>query len=364
MQMTMLVKGMAERGCCCEVFLLEAVGPLIAELRSVGVVVHDGGYVSSASRWKKIFFLIRAAIRLYLHVLRSKPQILHAYLPLTNFLGALVGCFSRTSMVITSRRALGTHQDKRAIWKWLDRISSKLSHIVTMNSVAVLRDAIRRDKIDQTKSHVIYNGLDVEKYEASQDIRMLIRDKLNLAENEVAIVSVGNYLPYKGHSDLLRAVPLVLESEVNIRLLLVGEDRGIGRQLKELACELGIDGRVIFYGNSNEVARLLSAMDIFVLPSHEEGFSNALLEAMAAGLPIVATDVGGNSEALEGGFAGILAPPHCPDSLSGSISQLIADKKLRRQFGDRAKEVVRNKYSRETMIDNYTSLYMQALGVY
>lgn len=358
-QLVLLVRELTKRGWCCEVFVLEAVGPLLNELQSLKVVVHGGGLALTAPRWKKLFQLFRASIRLWFVARKYKPNILHAYLPLTNFLGALSGFLTRTRLIVTSRRALGTHQDVAPIWKMLDRVSNRLSHVITANSIAVMKDTIQRDGVEPTKLRIIYNGLHYSKYKEQVGCRRDMRNRLSLADYDIAIVAVGNYIPYKGHADLLNALPEILANGVKARVFLVGEDRGEGEKLVRLAQDLGVAELVSFYGQCANVVQLLGAMDIFVMPSHEEGFSNALLEAMASGLPIVATDVGGNAEALEFGEAGLLVPPHSPVRLAEAINRLLVDRKLSYALSEKARSVIIEKYTAEIMADNYILFYKE-----
>jgi glycosyltransferase involved in cell wall biosynthesis len=143
----------------------------------------------------------------------------------------------------------------------------------------------------------------------------------------------------------------------DVQVFFVGEDRGIKRVLKNMAEEHRIAEQVHFLGLRNDIPEILSAMDLFVMASHEEGFSNALIEAMAAGLPIVATDVGGNREALDEGSIGILVPPKDPDALAGALSRMIADRDMRDRMAIRAKKHVTERYSVDRMVHCFIQLY-------
>lgn len=358
-QMTMLIGKVIGHGWHRDLFVLEAHGPLRREIEAHGVVIHDGGYDSTASRRLKAFQLLRALFRLWKLIRRIKPDVLHAYLPLTNFLGALAGCLDRVNLIITSRRALGTHQERHPLWKPLDRMANLLSDYVTVNSQAVGFDTIARDGINPKKLVYIPNGLDVTKFNKAASKREMMRQALGLGTGDIGVVVVGNLIPYKGHADLLRALPDIPNDEPVTRFFVVGEDRGIGTSLMRMAKELGVSERVIFLGRREDVAEIMAAMDIFVIPSHEEGFSNALLEAMVSGLAVIATDVGGNREALEGGNLGILVPPRDPVALAAAIKRLLADGDTRLLLGCCAKQCVSTKYTVAAMVDAHVTLYQQ-----
>jgi glycosyltransferase involved in cell wall biosynthesis len=356
-QMAALMRGLADRDWRCELFALEPMGPLREVMESYGVVIHDGGYDCSGKRWRRVLQLVRALYRLISLSLRTKPDVLHAYLPLTNFLGALAGRMSGVGLVITSRRALGTHQDRHPLWKPFDRAANLLSHYVTANSRAVAADTIRRDGVDPKKLRLIFNGIDFEKFEKAAGKREMVRQAFGMGPADLGVVAVGNLISYKGHADLVSAWSDVVKAYPSARLFLVGEDRGIGDDLRRMAEELKISNQLALLGRRGDVAEVMAGMDVFVMPSHEEGFSNALLEAMASGLATVATEVGGNPEALEGGRLGILVPPRDPASLAAALKNLLANRGARLEFGEHAKRAVREKYTVAAMVDAHVALY-------
>ena len=172
--------------------------------------------------------------------------------------------------------------------------------MVTANSRAVAADTQLRDGYDASRIIVIPNGLDFEGIDDMQEHRNEVRQELGLQASDVAVVCVANLMPYKGHKELIDAFARVASADDRLKLFLIGDDRGIAADLSGQALGLGMSDRIMFLGGRSDVPRLLSAMDIGTLPSHEEGFSNALLEKLAAGLPVAATNVGGNPEALDG----------------------------------------------------------------
>ncbi len=356
-QLAMLARGLVQRGQCCGVFVLEASGPLRSELDAAGVRIFDGGFDSSASRVTRILQLVRALLRLWWIALRMKPRAVQGFLPITNLMAAVAGRFAGVPLVITARRALGTHQDRYPLFKPFDRLTNRLSHRVTINSRAVGEDTIRRDGIDPGKLVLIPNGLDSSRFASAAADRSAIREELGLLPSHQAIVCVGNLIAYKGHADLIDAIGVLAARRPDIRLLLAGEDRGIGGELHERAAALDIAGSVTFLGRRNDIARILAAGDLFVLPSHEEGFSNALLEAMASGLPVIASAVGGNPEALENGTLGLLVPPGNAAALAAAIGRLLDDPAHARTLGLRARAAVAGRYSPDAMIDAHLALY-------
>jgi len=269
-------------------------------------------------------------------------------------MGAIAGRVARVPKVVTCRRGLGTHQDRYPTFRYLDRLANAASDVVVANSEAVARDTSVRDHIDPNKLRVIRNGLDLARFEPRSDVAV-IRQELGLGYSEVGLVSVANLIAYKGHRELLTAIGLV--ANLPIRAFLIGRDDGIQLELALLASELGIADRVHFLGSRTDVPRLLPALDIFVLASHEEGSSNALLEAMASGLSVIATDVGGNRESLAEGEFGILVPAKDPEALADAIKTVLSTSETKAGLNSRIMDFLRLCYPVDSMVEAYLALY-------
>jgi glycosyltransferase involved in cell wall biosynthesis len=340
----------------CRLFTLQGGGPLQPSFKDLNVPVHSCGLHSrdlSKAPWR----VLLAQSKLISVIRETRPDIIHAFLPLVTFLGATAGRLCRIPLVITSRRALGTHQERHILLRPLDLIANAWSHRVTVNSKAVWNDVVRRDRMDPRKLVLIYNAVDPLPFESAQAPREKMRKNLGLEGEEKAVIAVANLISYKGHSDLLRAMALALKEVPKTRLLLVGEDRGIGDSLRQQTSVLGIDSRVAFLGQRRDVPELLAASDLSVLASHEEGFSNVILESMAAGLPVVATDVGGNGEAVVKGETGWLVPAKNPEALANRIVDLLKNPARAREWGMRGKERVAELFNVDRMVKEHLRLY-------
>ena len=357
MQTLMLARGMLEHGWKPAIFALEARGDLREEAEKAGIPVIGGGYDSRVNRLFKIWLLARGMWRLWWLLRRVQPQVVHGVLPLTNFFATVAGRLARVPMVITSRRALNTHQERVPGWLLADRLSARLSDVVVANAQAVKRDTLAREGGDPEKIEVIYNGLDFSRLQVPVGTREEIRCRLGIPAAAPVLVVVANLIPYKGHEELLQAFARVTESFPEASLLVVGEDRGIGGRLRAMARELGVHEKVHWLGLRRDVPRFLAAADIYVSASHEEGFSNAVLEALAAGKAVVATRVGGTPEMLEGGRLGLLVEPNDPGALAEALGRLLADPALREELGRRARESAKTLYAQGRMVENHLRLY-------
>ena len=356
-QMALLIKHLDRLNYNCHLFALEALGPLQNYLRATDVRMYDGGYLSAKSWLEKIFLLIRAQVRLMKVMRKIRPDVIHAYLPLTNFMGSLAGRVFNVPMIITSKRALGTHQDRNRGWRIFDMLSFRFSHWVTVNSKAVGEDTLKRDMGNTDKIKLIYNGLELDNFNPQSSNKRSIRRDLELDPDKKIIITIANLIPYKGHIELLKAAAVAVKNHPDSFFLLVGEDRGIRKNLEDLSRELGIIQNVIFMGQRKDIPRLLAASDVSVLPSHEEGFSNVILESMAAGLPVVATRVGGNPEAVIDGETGWLVPPNSSTELALKIMDLLNDSEKAMIWGENGRRRVEEKFTAEKMVAEFIKLY-------
>jgi glycosyltransferase involved in cell wall biosynthesis len=356
-QMVLLIENLVRQGVECAVFVLDGSGPLRTRLEAARVRIHAMNYLARTSRLGVLAALVSSWVSLWWIAMRWRPNVLQSYLPLTNIMGALAGRLAFVPLVITCRRGLGTHQERHPYWFLLDRIANSLSHVVTCNSLAVGYDTLKRDRIAAGKLMLVRNALDVARFEEVESSREAVRQELGLGPETTAVVTIANLIPYKGHSDLLDAISILRPNLRSHRFFLVGRDDGIGAQLKQKARDLAIDESVVFCGLRHDAIRILKAMDLFVLPSHEEGFSNALLEAMAAGLAVVATNVGGNPEALEDWGFGQLVPARDPAALARAIETAIRSIGETRELRREAGHLVRLKYSTLNMVESHLALY-------
>lgn len=356
LQLLMLMRGLSGTEFEPVLFVLEESGPLHAEIVAAGIPIVGGKYDSRAPRLLKVAQLVRAYWRLFRLLRTSSAQVVHGFLPLANFFAAVAGRLAGTRLIVTSRRALNTHQMRVPGWRYADKLASRLSDVVTANAQAVRDDTLLREGGKPEKFRVIHNGLVADRFAAAGVRRDLHRRALGIEEDEIVLIVVANLIPYKGHAEIIDALS-ILPAEHRIRLLLVGEDRGIGRALAQRAREKRVDSIIDWLGPRTDIPELLAAADVYVSASHEEGFSNSLLEALAAGKAAVATRVGGNPEMLRGGELGVLVDPKDPAALASGLETLVRDPELRMKLGKLAAADAAQRYTPQRMIAQYLSLY-------
>jgi glycosyltransferase involved in cell wall biosynthesis len=297
-----------------------------------------------------------AALALRRHLRARRPDLLHFFLPESYLVGSLAAVIARQRLSLMSRRSLARYQGNHPV---LARLERKLHHRTAAligNSQAVI-DELVAEIGDRRKVGLIHNGVEVPPLPGTAD-RERCRRRLGLPDGAFVMAIVANLIPYKGHADLLAALGAIAPRLPRPwRLLVVGRDEGIGASLREQAKGSGLAEQVIWLGERMDVEAILPAVDLALLVSHEEGFSNALIEAMAQGLPVVATAVGGNLDAIVDGQSGRLVPVGDSGRLGDAILELAWDAAARRRIGAAARERTLALFSRTACLDRYERLY-------
>jgi glycosyltransferase involved in cell wall biosynthesis/acetyltransferase-like isoleucine patch superfamily enzyme len=296
---------------------------------------------------------LRQIFRLRRYINEHKIDVIHTFLNKANILAILAAWCSRCPVVISSRRNLGYWLTPFYLWLYrrLDRITTRL----LANSERVKRFAIETEGVPPEQVDVLYNGVDMEQYAPGAGDPS-VPAALGIPADAKVVGIVANLRPVKDHALFLRAAKQVTDAVPEATFLLVGRGplRGeLGRQAEQL----GIAGRVFFTDGAGAVADHLARMSVACLSSESEGFSNAVLEYMAAGLPVVATDAGGNAEAVEHGVNGFIVPHGAPDALAEPIIELLRDDAKREDMGRRASERCRDRFEIAAAVRRHEEYY-------
>lgn len=241
------------------------------------------------------------------------------------------------------------------------RLFRRASYAMADATFAVTRELrdfhARQAWIHPRSMGVMYNGVDTQRFAPSREARIAMRQELGLPETSFVVGSVGRLVPIKDHQTFLKAAATLVKNGLDIRVLLVGSGPERER-LQSLASANNLEGRVCFTGDSGRVPELLNAMDVFVLPSLGEGMSNTLLEAMACGLPTLATNVGGNPEIITDNLNGCLFAPGDVAWLASKLELLARDPGLIHQLGTAARNHAIESFSLSRMLELYRSFYL------
>jgi len=243
---------------------------------------------------------------------------------------------------------------KKKIFALFDRSTSVVDKKILSVSHAVKEIMIREAFFARDRISVLYSGIDVSRFKDRQ--RGKVRKELCLPDQVTVMGIVARLSEEKGISYLLEAIPHVLKRYSNLHLLIAG-DGPIKDKLKNLSVRMGLEQNVIFLGYRNDIPEFMTDFDLLVMPSLTEGFPLTLLEGMAAGLPIVATRVGGIPEIITDGIEGILIPPREPDALAKAIIRVLRDKESGKTMGLAARKKVEQEFSVEKMVAETEKVY-------
>jgi glycosyltransferase involved in cell wall biosynthesis len=240
------------------------------------------------------------------------------------------------------------------------RLALRAAVALSASTVAVsspLAEALSDDLgVRRSRILMIRNGVRYVEPE-----RVTLRDELRLRPEDRLVVSVGNLYPVKGHQYLVDALALLVKKHPRLHIAIAGRG-GLEDALRLKASEVGLSDRMHLLGLRSDIPAILAAADIFALPSLSEGLPLALIEAMFAACPIVATSVGEVGVVLEGGQVGVLVEPGDAHALAAALDALLADPVRAKALGQRAARHARNQYSLARMVGRYANLYEQALG--
>lgn len=360
-QAFLLADGLRRRGWHVEVFSFERRGDYRQLFEKKDIPLHTAGLGPHRSRLGTVPALLIAECRLAWLLWSRKFDVVQAFLPLPNFAASVAGNLARTPIVVTSKRNVGAHQDRIPFLRWTDIISNMLSDRITANAEAIVGDAMVREGCDPGKIEVIPNGMEFAETFPEVATRQEVRTELGLGANHVAICYVASLAPRKAHVDLIAAFEIVASRQPDVRLVLIGEDRGVLRSLEGELKNARLSEHVLLLGQRQDVPRLLAGMDMAVMASHEEGLSNALLEKLAAGLAVIATDVGGNREAMEGLPGCILVPARNVGKLADGLLRIARSDLCNGKDRSLRKKMIRERYSVNRMVDAYERLYLLEL---
>ncbi len=303
----------------------------------------------------------RLAIRLAAWLRREGVALVHTHNPAPHLYGALAAALARGAAgepprVVHTKHGRNYPTVRRKV------IANRVASALTDRVVAVSDDAravaIEVEGVDPSRVVTILNGVDTDEIRPGGDARAA-RARLGAPEEGFHVGCVARLSPEKDHATLLEAFARLRARRASAHLTLVG-DGPLRGALERDAARLGIAGAVTFAGMRSDVPALLPAFDVFALASRTEGISLTLLEAAAAGVPLVATRVGGNAEVLGGGEAGLLVPAGAPDALAAAL-EAVAARPDRAELGRRGRARVVARFGADRMARAYGELYDELL---
>lgn len=351
-QMVRLAEMLPRDRFAVDFILLSRRGTLAARAEQAGSHIH----VLSWPRGRSLVRSVPHVVRLIQTLRRGRYDIVDAWLFHAYAIIALVRPLGRVRALVAGRRGLrDTKPVAGRVERMLDRVAHRSVDMIVANSAAVRDDYVAFEHIDPGRIRVIHNGVDIPE-PMDPAARAALRSTWGFGPDDVVVAYVANYKAGKGHETLIRAIARTLPTQPNLRLMLIGE--GARRPtLETLIRELGLAEVVRLHGEVSEAREVIGAFDIAVQASESEGLPNAVLEAAAAGLPIVATDAGGTAEVLDGGRTGICVPIGDEAAIAEALGRLVDDPALRKSLGDAAKAHVQRDFGVERFVAETAALY-------
>lgn len=344
-------------GARLEVAYLKSLGgnPFEAELRDLGVPVTGLGArnLRDLPGFRRLLRFLR----------RGRFDLIHAHLAYASIWGLLAGRLTGTPVVLTlhvrppddspwSREGLRRRLLVAAANRWARR---------ALAVSEVIRDAWAAVGLARGRITVVHNGVETGRVGLGSEAAAAVRRELRVPGDAPLVLTVSVLRPGKGLAVLLEAVPAVLTEHPRARFAVVG-DGPERRRLEQRAAAAGLGRAVVWAGFRRDVPAFLAAADLFVLPSRDDAFPTVLLEAQAAGVPVVASRAGGIPEIVEDGTTGLLAPPGDAAALARAVSALLADPAARRRLAEAGRRRAEERFSTGAWLARLEAVYAEVLG--
>jgi glycosyltransferase involved in cell wall biosynthesis len=301
----------------------------------------------------------RAFVSICRHIFALKPDIVHTHTSKAGVLGRLAARLARVPLIVHTPHGhvFYGHFDPglSRVFLLVERMLGCITNHLIALTPGEAEDYVDLGVMPPHKISVVPSGIELRRFLCARVDRRSKRRELGLPPAALAVGFVGWLLPIKGVSYLVRAMPEILARHPESVLVLVGKGDDEAK-LRSLSDSLGLNGRVLFLGWRPDVEEILPCLDLLVLPSLNEGMGRVLVEAMAAGVPIVASRIGGVPDLIWDGENGLLVPPADCGALERAICKLLEDEQRRRRMTARGKEIC-SQYSTEGMVAQISNLY-------
>jgi len=320
------------------------------EREAAGVVDH---IYHLDFRWRKSPVSLK---RLVDFLKRERIDIVHGHLPLADFLGRIAGRFASVPIMITTEH--GKHLWKNPFHLAAERLMNHFTDARICVSRDIMDIRMKREGTPESKLRYIPNAVDVSKFESVPAEKASLMSEFGWRAEEPFVVSVGRLVEAKNYPLLIDAIDILRRSMPDVRCLIVGEG-DCREHIEERISERNIGSNAKLAGERRDVARILAAADVFVLSSIREGLPVSLLEAMAAGKAVVATEAGGIPDAVNNEENGILVPVNEAEALARALQRVLADEALRERLASRARKDVAERFSAEATARMVGDIYVE-----
>ena len=315
---------------------------------------HGANYISIPCK----ALTLKSFFNLYRLLRKEKPDVIDLYGLRVNLLGRVVGKLAGVPVIISGVRQ--TDDWRKWYHVMLDRLTSPLVDCYVSNSQAGYRITLDREKTKPEKVKIIYNGIDLKGFNVAVDKKAVLKAVGVDNPESTVFITPAAFRYEKGHETLVTAIAKYEAMLENCVFLFAGG--GVLRaKIEQMVADLNLQNKIKFLGNRTDVIELLKASDVFVLPSYFEGLPRSVAEAMAAGLPVVATAVSGTPELVDDGVTGLLVPPKDYDALGSAILRLKDNKELACSLGNAGRKKAYENYDVNNIVSQLANLYKQIL---
>lgn len=327
-------------------------GDLIEEAKKIDVPgvnlrMKEDSFFSGLKTWRKVLN-------------DFKPDLIQSLLIHSNVLGRATVIFKGKIKMLGGISTVYTLEGYGRLYAWIERLTHPLDTRYVVNSELGMDRVLNVIRLPQRKMALVHNGIELEEEIDHQSVRDSVRNEFNFADDDLVVGIVAQLRPAKRHDLLIQASASLLDRFPQLHLLIVGQGE-MEEASKRIVNELGISKHVCFAGYRNDARRLLHGMDIFALPSDVEGEPISLLEAMDAGLPVVAARTGGIPEIIENGKSGLIFTPGKLNELQDLLHELLGDEYKRETLGKAAQQRIQERFSAQRMTQEFQELYIQCM---
>jgi glycosyltransferase involved in cell wall biosynthesis len=323
-------------------------------------VIDLNGRRQGAGPVINLYFLIRGIFRLWRLIRSNKFDLIETFTPDSNLLGLSVAKLAGVHVRIGSYHGTieGIPNWRMRLHGWI--VNHGFAHCLVVVSEHVHQIAVEFENIRPDRMVVIPNGIDTTPFmDPNPEILSQLRKELGIKSDDFVYLSVGRVTQQKGYTYLLEAIPAVLTRFPECTVFIIAGEGYLREDLERKARNLGIDYGVHFLGTRSDIPELLTLSGVFVMPSLSEGLPLALLEAMCARLPIVASRVGGIESVIKHGENGYLLPPADAKTLSSALIEIREDDTARKRFSQNNRNLILKEYTIDKMCSQYENLFLR-----
>jgi glycosyltransferase involved in cell wall biosynthesis len=299
----------------------------------------------------------RPVLRLARIIRKWQPDVVHSHMVHANLLARIVRPLAPFPVLVCTAHSIDEGGRLREV---LYRLTDPFCDLTTQVSQAGLERYVHVGAVPRHKICYIPNGVDTERFKPNLEDRLKVRKELGV--EGFVWLAVGRFDPPKDYPNMLQAFARVVHKHLNTMLLIAG-DGPLRKTMENMTRELGVEKHVKFLGIRRDIPQLMNAADAYVMSSEWEGMPMVLLEASACGLPIVATNVGGNAEIVLDGQTGFLVPPKSPEALSQAMLRMMdLPEEVREKMGEQARKHIESNFSLDRIVDCWEALYYELLN--